>query len=209
MKIDFKYSWESQPLFATTMSELQSNCQDLRSLSISHPVDIEKLRGTAVEYENFDFGDGLFDLRPLSETHDFSPFTNLTELELHEIHGDIGKARRDIVIILTASPDLKTLSLSLNADAIIRSEQQIQNIEEAEYYMDFLKTLISEYVAARRQPRCLRKLVLGLSVFLWEEPAMQPTKYLGGLTDMSKPEELYVSNSKESTRASTLAPLIM
>ena len=209
MKIDFKYSWESQPLFATTVSELQSNCPDLRFLSISHPVDIEKLRSTAVEYESFDFGDCLFDLCPLFETHDFSPFTNLPELELHEIHGAIGKSRRDIVTILTASPDLKTLSLSLNADAIIRSEQQIQDIEEAEYYTDFLKTLISEYVAARRLPLRLLKLVLGLSVFLWEEPAMQPAKYLGGLTDMSKLEELYVSNSKESTRTSTLAPLIM
>jgi len=80
------------------------------------------------------------------------------------------------VTILTASPDLKTLSLSLNADAIIRSEQQIQDVEEAEYYTDFLKTLISEYVAVRRLPLRLLKLVLGLSVFLWEEPAMQPAK---------------------------------
>ncbi|KAH7416781.1 hypothetical protein BKA64DRAFT_656098 [Cadophora sp. MPI-SDFR-AT-0126] len=194
------FSWDAQPLFATTISALHSECPDLKSLSISHPVDIEKLRSTAFEYEDFDFEDGLFELRPLFETQDFSPFTNLTTLELHEIHGDLDQARRDIVKILLASPDLKTLSLSLNSDTVIRLDQEAQDIEEMGGYLDFLKTLIGEYVAAEGQTLHLRKLVLGLSIVLWEDDQQQPATYLDGLTNLSKLEEVYVCNNGVDTQ---------
>ncbi|PVH78978.1 hypothetical protein DL98DRAFT_572761 [Cadophora sp. DSE1049] len=195
-----KFSWENQPLFATTVSTLHDECPDIQSLNISHPVDIEKLRGTAFEYEDFDFEDGLFDLRPLFETQDFSPFTNLTELELYEIHGDLNQARSDIVKILLASPDLRSLGLSLNGDTVIRLDQEAQDIGEMGGYLDFLKTLISEYVTAGGQPLHLRKLVLGLSIVLWEDDEQQPATYLGGLTDLSKLEEVYVCNNGVDTQ---------
>ena len=182
------------------MSALYSNCPDLKALSISHPADIEKLRGTAFEYEDFDFEDGLFDLRPLFEAQNFSPFTNLSELELHEIHGDLSQARTDIVKILLASPELRTLSLSLNGDTIIRLDQEAQDIGDMGGYLDFFKSLINEYEEAGGQPLHLRRLVLGLSVVLWEDEEQQPATYLTGLTDLSDLEEVYICNNGVDTQ---------
>ena len=69
---------------------------------------------------DYDWEDGLYELRPLFASQDISIFRNLTDLTVHNIQGDLNSVRSDIVKVLLASPGMKSLSLSINQHTLFR-----------------------------------------------------------------------------------------
>ncbi|RDL41179.1 uncharacterized protein BP5553_01158 [Venustampulla echinocandica] len=187
-----RFSWEHQPLYATTLSTLYHQCPRLQSLKVHYPYDIEGMLGIAVE-SSWDHRDGLWELRPLFATQDLSLFTDLIELEIHEIHGDLTDMRRGIVDILLKSPNMGSLSLSLNADTLFRIEQDGTE-EQMDEYIRFFNCLTDEYVARGGGQLKLRKLALELSFTPLQDEQQEPTNYLDRLTDLALLEEAYIGN---------------
>ena len=186
------------------MSILCQQCPKIVSLTINHELDIEETLGTAFE-SDFDFGDGIFELRESFATQDLSPFSNLRELRLGRIHGDLSHIRDDIVKVLLKSPNIRTLSLSLNPRTMFRLHQE-NTLQAGASYLDFFPNLIDSYVAGNGKPLQLRTLELGLGVILWEEESEDPASYLADLTELELLEEVYMCNKGVETALIFMEP---
>jgi hypothetical protein len=92
-------------------------------------------------------------------TQDFSQFANLTKLKIAGLHGNLNKARNDLVGVLLKSPDLKSLGLSIDRDTINR----LSNGGSIEYreHQCFLIRLCEDFDRAGGEPLNLEVLLLG------------------------------------------------
>ncbi|RDL36809.1 uncharacterized protein BP5553_06161 [Venustampulla echinocandica] len=179
------FSWEDVTLYTTTISTLHQKCPNIRSLIIHNEEHIEEKLGLI---DNFDFNDGFHERQALFATQDLSLFSNLAELEVYGIYGDLNRVRKDLVEVLLKSPTLRTLGLSISADTVERLNFEGTVAKNMEYLL-FSKALCDEYVAAGGRPLRLQKLVFGLSLIVW-----QPGSYLASLVDLESLEDAYISN---------------
>jgi hypothetical protein len=120
-------------------------------------------------------------------TQDFSQFANLTKLKIAGLHGNLNKARNDLVGVLLKSPDLKSLGLSIDRDTINR----LSNGGSIEYreHQCFLIRLCEDFDRAGGEPLNLEVLLLGHGVVPWKSG-----DYLKRLTDLIYLKEVYVTN---------------
>ncbi|EPE36521.1 RNI-like protein [Glarea lozoyensis ATCC 20868] len=173
-------------LFSSTLADLQEKCPMIQTLIVHHRDDIEDII-RLTDYH--DFHNGYYEWRDLILTHNFSHFANLTSLQISGLHGDLVRARKDIVQTLLKSPNLHSLGLSIN-EATVESLSTMLNPRYTDFQY-FLISLIKDFVDAGGTPLRLRKLILGFSIMLWV-----PGTYFSGLTDLACLEEVYITNQE-------------
>jgi len=66
------------------------------------------------------FRDLYYEQKELFAMQDLSHFSNLVELEVYKIYGDLNDARKGLVKVLLNSPNLRTLGLSISDDTMER-----------------------------------------------------------------------------------------
>jgi len=95
-----------------------------------------------------------------------SSVTNLTELSIREIPGNLEGVQASIVKLLLGSPNLKSLSMSLSKTLVA---QFLPYLTRDIDYAKFLHILTHQYVAGGGKPLPLQRLDLGYSVLVnWD-----------------------------------------
>jgi hypothetical protein len=134
--------WASDvPLFDDTLTIVKEFCTKLRFLTVHSPNKVEELLGVSpalvVEYgPNYGLVDGFGEHRLKLGFLDYVGFRNFTSLELESIYDDLSRQAASIVSDLVASPDIRSLRLSVSKEAIRRIYYERQKTDT---YHGFLK----------------------------------------------------------------------
>jgi hypothetical protein len=179
-------------LHKATISKLYHECPRLRSLVIHLEFCVEDgLWSDMRILDDFDSHKGFDEKRNRYITRDLLPFSNLIHLELHRIYGDLTRERGDIVALLTKSPALESLGLSISYETTERLHSESSALSSEKYmnFLNFFGLLCIDYRSSGSKPLKLRKLHLGYGIIL-----SKPGQYLPYLTELAYLEDLYVSN---------------
>lgn len=174
------------------MGTLGEKCPSLRDVSIAYP-NLSKFARTERTYrERGPFNEEKADMIPPP----IPRFKNLRKLYLYEITGDLEEWIPQLASILTKSPLLRELGLSLSAEC----ERQYALSEKHRILLDFFKLLVANFHAQGGRPLRLKVLKLGYGVLLnapgepYSNDSLHPAEYLSHLANTAALEDLYMDN---------------
>ncbi|KAH8900673.1 hypothetical protein GQ53DRAFT_835616 [Thozetella sp. PMI_491] len=144
---------------------------------------------SAQEEEYRDADDEEEEARKLYLKQDVSNFSNLEELTITNIYGDLNIWRRQLVHLLKSSPNLRHLHLGLSYNVVERHCHDGLH----ELFTDFFDEICNDFTQSGCSPLKLRSLGCG-TCFL-----PQSVTALHKLTEMEYLEELYIRNENIST----------
>jgi hypothetical protein len=135
-----------------------------------------------IHYYGHSDGDEAFRLRTDSSPppfYDFSTFTNLQQLTLSQLRGNLAWWKHDIAHILRHSPGLRSLELTISAKDVLICH---------DYSKHFFDELCDGYAAVGGSPLCLQSLRCGQGIYPLSHAA------LAKLTNVSHLEEAHITN---------------
>ena len=170
----------SCPMFRETVDVLHHSCPRIKTLSFDFLEMDEDILGLAWNrppaYKQR--------ARELFRMPDITVFTDLEELTLLNLYGDLAQWRDQIVQVLTNSTRLQRLGLSIASEALSR----LRRTEYDDEFLRWFNLLCVSYGESGGSPLPLRSLRCGTAV-LPEDAAL-----LEQLVDMNCLEEAHIEN---------------
>jgi hypothetical protein len=148
------------PLRKSTVSALFESCPNLRAISIEFLETMEQSE-IGIEGVNMGLSRGLSNLE------------NMESLVLEELYGDISSWRDQIVDILSRSPSLQHLGLSLSTRTLSRTWWDERDRDFESSIPGSLDNLCIAYGVAGKEPLRLRTLQLGQTAYPHEVDLLQ------------------------------------
>ncbi|KAG9236287.1 hypothetical protein BJ875DRAFT_494328 [Amylocarpus encephaloides] len=155
------FSWKGLPLYLSTLSTLHAKCPDLKSLHVTYPRDMEVILLQAAHTSNYWRWKSDRDLALMGQiTYQALPeFSNLTSLDIRNLHLQVNQITKSIAKVLVASPAIKSLSLSLAQASVLKCALTRNRICD-----EFLPDMIDAYFTEGGQQMRLHRLALGFGV---------------------------------------------
>ena len=173
------------PLASVTLRSLQTLQKPIKSLHIEYPGHMTwGILGLAIAPEPDENDTASLENRKLYRAQDFAGFVDLEELTIKNIFDDIPAWQPTIAAIITRSPRLRKLSLSIAVDSAARASHRGREQD----FVYFFDNLCDEYAEMSGVPLPLQALHCGTAILPWRVESLQK------LVDLSALEELHIQN---------------
>jgi len=177
--------WIGLQLFNTNIQTLRERCPKLRSIFIEYPeadenFELLRLHESPTQEE--------ITANELHQQQDFPEFTNLRDLSLRNLYGDILTWTEQIVKVMRNSPQLRILGLGLSRAIIIRMVHNWPQEWNKAMHWHFFTQICDGFAGTGALPLSLKSLRCGRG--FW--PSYGDS--VGKLTDYVSLEEVSIHN---------------